>query len=69
MNMNDLTVFFSFLRFVLEWAPFLFLTYITRNKDTENLLLAYNLLTTELQKVLFLHLFYCQNSQNSATYV
>ena len=42
--------------------------YIARCKDTESLLLTYNLLTKELQKVLFLHLLYCQNSQNSAIY-
>jgi hypothetical protein len=33
-------------------APFLLITYIPRGKDTKSLLLAYNLLTTELQKVL-----------------
>ena len=39
--------------------------YIARCKDTESLLLTYNLLTTELQKLLFLHIFYSQNSRQS----
>ena len=39
---------------------FLLITYIPRGKDTKSVLLAYNLLTTELQKLPHLPLFYCQ---------
>ena len=53
--------FFAFLRFILLQAPFLLITYIPRGKDTKSLLLAYNLLTTELQKVLYLPLLYCKD--------
>ena len=35
---------------------------VPRVKDTESLLLAYNLLTTDLQKLLYLHLFYCKKT-------
>ena len=54
-------IFFAFLWFILLKAHFLLITYIPRGKDTKSLLLAYNLLTTELQKVLYLPLFYCKD--------
>ena len=62
--MNDLTIYFwihicnSYLNrhIFYQW-----LIYVPRVKDTESLLLAYNLLTTELQKMLYLHLFYCKD--------
>ena len=61
MKMNDLTIFFAFLWFILLKAPFLLITYMPRGKDTKSLFLVYNLLTTELQKVFCLPLFYCKD--------
>ena len=53
MKINDLTIFFCI--FVIHFwiGTFLLLTYIPRVKDTESLLLTYNLLTKELQKLLY----------------
>ena len=53
--------FFAFLWFILLRASFLLITYIPRGKDTKSLFLVYNLLTTELQKVFYLPLFYCKD--------
>ena len=55
LKINDLT--FSFSIFVI----YQLLTYIARGKDTKRLLLVYNLLRTELQKVFYLHLFFCKD--------
>ena len=52
---------FAFLWFILLNAHFLLITYIPRGKDTKSLFLVYNLLTTELQKVFYLPLFYCED--------
>ena len=49
----------SFIHFTK--GTFLFITYIPRGKDTKGLVLVYNLLTTELQKVFYLPLFYCKD--------
>ena len=45
---------------------FKLLTYTPRVKDTESLLLTYNLLTTELQKVLYLHLLFCKKQTHTS---
>ena len=58
MKMNNLTIFFCIFVIHFTTSTFFLITYTPRGKDTKSLLLAYNLLTTELQKGLYLPLFY-----------